>query len=262
MNMALSNSVELLYHGTHVSTSSRPYHAHKTEIFPVHLHEWSIHFLPIFCHVVEGRSKVVLDDVGVEIIPFKDLIAPCAHAELQHQHAHICVRTSRSCSNAHKAHRVMRITCIAAVIEIAGDLGCNNSRAPLLVWLLSRANANPSVSRGRCLAIDPKPAHRSMQTESPGASPSNGTTLHVTPIQCLNHSSLPLKGETSQMKERDLPAKLSAERLPAESPMWSKRDVMGLSGVSCQLGTKPKKGRMQEMPDKSGISRYLGKFVR
>lgn len=62
--------------------------------------------------------------------------------------------------------------------------------------------------------------------------------------------------------EKDLPAKLSAERLPAESPMWSRRDVMGFSGVSCQLGTKPKKGRMHDTPDKSGIPRYLGKYAR
>ena len=44
------------------------------------------------------------------------------------------------------------------------------------------------------------------------------------------------------------PANESWDLLPAESPKCTSRDVMGCKGLSIQLGTKPKKGRMHVNP--------------
>jgi len=44
------------------------------------------------------------------------------------------------------------------------------------------------------------------------------------------------------------PANESWDLLPAESPKCTSRDVLGCKGLSIQLGTKPKKGRMHVKP--------------
>ena len=49
-------------------------------------------------------------------------------------------------------------TCIAAVMSMAGDLGCSMLRALRETVPLSRTYMRPSVSLGRCRAMAPKPA--------------------------------------------------------------------------------------------------------
>ena len=62
-----------------------------------------------------------------------------------------------------------------------------------------------------------------------------------------------------QLRSSKSPAKLKADLLPALSPTCKRRDVAGLGGLLCQLGTTPNCARFKLTPRKSGLHPlYLG----